>query len=160
MEDIFGLEFQPQLDILYYFGCGGGGEGQYGHLRENLANLRDFQIRRPEIVAPLRDTVRLVHGNHGDWHPLEVHLKVFCLKSFWGNVEKTVFMVKETVVDGGLDFALPHPRVDGSGLDMAGAEVLNLILHKGNKRRDDDAKTAFHERRHLETDGFPASGGQ
>ena len=160
LEDILRLEVETQLDVLDHFRRGSGGERQHGDLREYLADLRDFEVWRTEIITPLRNAMRLVHGNHGDGHTLEIDLEMVRLKTFRRNVQKAVFRIEKDIVDGGLYFALPHSGIDGTGLDAAGAQMLHLVLHQRNERGNHDAEAALDERRHLKADGLAAARGK
>ena len=64
-----------ELQLIHDVGdhCRGcrGGQSQHGNIRKELAYLRDAQKRRPEVVAPLRDAVRLVDNDKANRHVLE-----------------------------------------------------------------------------------------
>jgi len=49
------------------FGVGGSGEGRKRHV-QSAPQITDAKVVRPEIMPPLRDTMRLVHRNerHSD----------------------------------------------------------------------------------------------
>jgi len=53
-----------------------------------------------------------------------------------------------------------HSGIQGSGLDVAFAQVGYLVLHQGDEWRNDDAQSVEGEAGYLETDGLAAAGGQ
>ena len=63
-----GFSAQLLLDILYYFGRGGGGQGQDRCFRTDFADVDDFQIGRTEVVAPLGDAMCLVDSDEAYRH--------------------------------------------------------------------------------------------
>ena len=74
----FGINGQNVLDVLHHTRRGGGGEGEDGApplsppnwgevlSRNQLADLGDFEIRRTEIVAPLRNAVGFIDRDETD----------------------------------------------------------------------------------------------
>ena len=56
---------QPRGDLGARFGVGGGGERGQRHI-ERRSQFADAQVVGPEIVAPLADAMRLVHGDQPD----------------------------------------------------------------------------------------------
>ncbi len=65
------LQSQKCFDVIPYFFCRSRGKRSDHRPRGKLLNkLRDFQVARTEILAPLRNTVRLVHADHRDLHRL------------------------------------------------------------------------------------------
>src|SRR5688572_25149091 len=60
-----------QLQFIQYIFLGNGigtrRQCYYRYIREVLLNSRQPQILRPEIMPPLRYTVRLIYGKHCTW---------------------------------------------------------------------------------------------
>ena len=56
-------EVEVAADVVDDEGRGRGREGERGHAGQLLAHLRNAQVVGAEVVAPLRDAVRLVHGD-------------------------------------------------------------------------------------------------
>ena len=67
------------LDILHNLRRSGRRERQHGGMGKKLADIRYLEIRRTEIISPLRDTVSLVDGDETD-----LHMTQFLLKEFGG----------------------------------------------------------------------------
>ena len=63
----------PELlaDVLDHVGDRGGGEREHRRIAELLQRIADLQEGGPEVVAPLRDAVRLVHHEQRDAPPLQ-----------------------------------------------------------------------------------------
>ena len=61
-EDAALLELQPFPDVAPRRRIGGGGQRDARHGGKALMQHGELQIFRPEVVAPLRDAVRLVDG--------------------------------------------------------------------------------------------------
>ena len=121
------------------------------------ADLPDFQVVRPEIIAPLRDTVGFVHHDEGNVHPSEPSLEEAGGEPFGGEVEELVVAVGG-VVQGQLDILPVHAGVDRNGADPALGQVLDLVFHQGDERGDDERDSLFHQGGNLEADGFSAAG--
>ena len=52
---------------------------------------------------------------------------------------------------------ITHACVDGSGTDVSLAEVLHLVFHEGDKRRDNEAQSTHSHGRDLEAQTFAAT---
>ena len=50
--------------------------------------------------------------------------------------------------------------MDGDGPDAPVFQVLHLVLHEGDERRDNESQSFLHHGRDLEADGFAAAGGE
>ena len=64
---------------------------------------------------------------------------------------------KDGIFEGGQYAVVGHAAVDGSSTDAPTAQVLHLVLHQGNERRDDNADTLLCQCRHLESDALAAT---
>ena len=68
------------LDILHHLRCGCGSECQHRHTRQQLPDFGYLKIRRTEVVAPLRNAVRLVDGEQRNIQVL-LHPRNFSLQT-------------------------------------------------------------------------------
>lgn len=133
-------------DVVPHFGRSRGGKG--GGLRpaDPVQRLAQPQVVRPEIVAPLTQTVRLVDGEEGDFHLLqrrEKRLVAEALRRHVDQLEPSVAKVAQAV-------ALLGPRdgaVDERGGDPAPLQRLHLILHQAHERTDHDGHAVATQRR-------------
>ena len=116
-------------------------------------------VVRPEVIAPLRDAVRLVHDDERDGEDGQVTLEKPGLEPFGGDIQEFAFAVGG-VVQGKVHFVSAESGMDGDGLDSTACQVLDLVLHQGDEGRDHEREAVAHHGRHLETHRFPASGGE
>src|SRR5690606_10413909 len=93
------------------FQGGRRGKGNEGHLRMESSDFGNIQIGLPEVIAPLRDTVRLVHSYHIDIHLFESFNEQIGFQSFWRDIEKLIIPIN-AIVQNGIDFSLAHARVN------------------------------------------------
>ena len=158
-EDVGGAEMELLLNVVDGARGGRGGEGQHGDVgQERLADFGDAEVRGAEIVAPLRDAVTLVDGQQADAHGTELRAEAFGGEAFGREVEELV-VAEDAVVELGVDLGRGHAHVDGCGLDAASAQVVHLVFHQGDERRDDEAEPVHGQRGNLEGERFAAAGG-
>src|SRR5690606_26144537 len=62
------FHLQLFLDICTNLWSSRGGQCQHGNFWMKWTDQRYFQIRRTEIISPLRNTVRLIHSDQIDLH--------------------------------------------------------------------------------------------
>ena len=67
-EDRRGLDVQPSAHVLASLVVGGRRERHERDAGEEIAQLSQLDVLRPEVVAPLADAVRLVDREQGDLH--------------------------------------------------------------------------------------------
>ncbi len=151
-------ELQVAHDVLRHGIRRRGREGQYRDAREPFAQLGDAQVRGAEVVAPLRDAVGLVDGQQRDVHPHDAQPEGLRREALGCHVEE-LHVAVDAVVERDVDLARREPRVDRHGGDAAGPQAVDLILHQGDERRDDDAQTLARHRRDLIGQRLAASGG-
>ena len=110
-------------------GCNDGTAGQGGD--EGF----DREVARPEILSPLRDAVRLVHGDEGDLQLLRERGKGAAVQPLGRYVQQAELAPAQTGQD------LPpllrvKAAVEIGGGDAVLAQSLDLILHERDERRD------------------------
>ena len=135
------------LNILHNIWRSGGRKGQNRHLaeavlQEQVAYASDTQIGRSEIVAPLRDAVCFVHGDHAYRQFQEAFAEGFALQAFGRDVEEMVG-TELTVVEGYALLVVRHTGVDGSGVDAPFTQILDLVLHQGDEGCDYEAQASL-----------------
>ncbi len=64
LKKVFFAEMQFFLNIVHHFGCGSSREGQHRNIGQYFTNIGNAQVRRPKIVAPLRDAMRFINRYH------------------------------------------------------------------------------------------------
>ena len=78
-------------------------------------------------------------------------------EAFRGKIQKTASIVGKAFPSH-TDFTGRHRRMKEHCLDTPEAQVVHLILHKRNQRRNHNSKAAKDKPRHLKRNGFSASG--
>ena len=144
------------MDVVDDFRRRRGGQGQYGSLGDIGTDVGNLQVGRSEVVAPLRDAVRLVDGQQTDFHLLQCLDEGIGLQAFRRDIKELQSTVSGLVV-GQLQCIGVHARIDGCRRDAFVDEVRHLVFHQRNEGRDDDAEAVHGHRRHLETDALAAT---
>ena len=141
---------------------GRGGERDARHIRKALVQHGQLDVLGAEVVAPLRHAMRLVDGEQRQSRPF--------LQAFQ-QVEKTPGHESFRRDVGDVDLAGQQGALDGrafsrglAGIQEGGGDAgflqrRDLILHKGDQRRDDDAGAASQQRRDLVAHGLAAARG-
>ena len=145
-------------DVLRHLRRGRGREGDHGRIHE-LAQRADLQVIRAEVIAPLRDAVRLVHDDVAQGQHVQVRPEQGRAEALGRDVQELEIPVRR-VVEGEVHLPAVHPGVDGQGADPPVGEVLHLVLHQGDQRRDHERKALLHQGGHLEAHGLAPAGGQ
>ena len=152
------VETQAVHDVVGDELRGRGREGQNGNAGELLAQLGDAQVGGPEVVAPLRDAVGLVDGEQLHVHAHDAQPERFRSQPLGSHVEELDVAV-DAVVQGDVDLPGRESGVDGHGRDAPGPQAVDLVLHQGDERRDDDAETLAGERGNLVGERLAAARG-
>jgi len=139
-------------------GLGGRGQGDARQIREALGKLPELEILRPEIVAPLRDAMRLVNGDQRQRAGLEQGEGTRLHQALRGNVEQIQPAAAQVVFNRAPAFGAQR-GVEDLGAHAIGLERLDLVAHQGDQRRDDDTRAGAHQRRNLVAKRFAAPGG-
>ena len=143
--------------VVHHFRCGRGGQRHDRSFRSYLPKLSNAEIRRAEIIAPLRDAMRFVNHNQTNRQMTELLKEPVIPEAFRGKIQKTASIVGKAFPSH-TDFTGRHRRMKEHCLDTPGTQVVHLILHKRNQRRNHNSKAAKDKPRHLKRNGFSASG--
>ena len=150
-------QFQLLDHVLTDLGGGRCRVGVYRYPRQPLFQELQLPVFGPKIVAPLADTVCLVDGHQGHvggGQRIE-HSRLH--QPFRGNVQQLqvpdLQVLKDTAARVGF-----HAAVETRRRDTGGVESIDLILHQGNQRRDNQAHPGTDNSRSLETQGLAAPG--
>jgi hypothetical protein len=141
-------------------GSGGRGgcrrERDRGRRAQLLPVSADRAVVWPELVPPLADAVRLVHGEQArvEAHPVE-----HALESLGRHVEQLESAGPERVPHRASHLGLLGAAQVRGG-DAPAPERRHLVLHQRDQRRDHEREPREQQRRHLEAERLPASGGQ
>ncbi len=105
LEGVGALQVQLLNDVFLHPWRSRSGKGYAGRIGQELLKRRYFQVRGPEIVAPLRDTVRLVYCQQVYLHLLRTRHKQLRLQSLRRHVEEFHLAVN-AVIQGNVYFSL------------------------------------------------------
>ncbi len=117
------------------------------------AKVGDTQIGGAEVIAPLRYAVSLVDHYQADLHLMKLLDKRLALQFLRRQIED-LQLPKPAAVERQPLFGARETRMDGSGRDVACAEIVNLIFHQRDQGRDHERNPRKHQRRNLKRDRF------
>ena len=144
-------------DVVLNDGCCGRGQRQDRRGAQQVQMLAEHAVVGAEIVAPLRDAVRLVDGDERRL-ALAQHLgKAGDAQPLRRDEEKLQAAVQ--VVDAGLARALAiQSGVNARDLQTACRELGGLIFHERDERADDQRGAAARDGRQLVAERFARAG--
>ena len=160
LETGFQHQLFPEGQLLHnVFGNTGGGRGGEGDDRgmDSLPQLPDLQVIRPEIISPLGYTMGLIYDYITDIQDFQVGPKQERPQPLGTQVEELVSPVGG-IVQGQVNFLPAHSGMHRNGFDTPLLEVLDLVFHQGDQRRDHEGEPVGHQARNLETDRLPSTG--
>ncbi len=115
---------------------------------QRVLDLLERQVRRPEVVAPLRHAVRLVDDEEAHLLPAQLLRQLSGRGALGRDVDDLVTALFDALE--GLALFLARLRRVEARRDGAGAPELDqLIAHERQQRRDDDGDPRQLERRQL-----------
>jgi hypothetical protein len=142
------------LDLL----GGGGGEGGDGHGGEVLPQAREEEVVGAELVAPLRDAVRLVDGKEADADLFQFLQERVEGEALRGRVEE-VQVARVEIVRNGASFGRRLRRVHEGRAQAVLAGPVHLVLHERDEGADDDAAAGKKVGGELVAEGLAPSRG-
>ncbi len=148
---------EPLDDLLARERIGGGGERDARRVGKAFVQRGELQVLRAEVVAPLRDAVRLVDRDQRDMHSIEQFQEAGRDGALGRDVEQVEFARAQRRLDlarfargeRGVERRCAH-----AGLTQRG----DLVLHQRDQRRDDDPASLAQQRRQLVTHRLAAAG--
>ncbi len=148
---------QLQGYVVDHARSGGGRQCQHGRLKSGfLAQPRDVEIGRAEVVAPLRDAVCLVDHHERDLHRCQQSGEARRVEAFGSHVDQFDKPLAALLV-GVVRLVGRHAAVDAAGRDVAAPQIVGLVLHQRYERSDDHGDAREHQRRHLERERLAAA---
>ena len=134
-----------------------GGQRQAHGLREPSPHIDDLAILGPEVVAPLRDAVGFVDGQTGDGQTIEQRQRAILEQGLGRQVQQlggaAAHQLLVVPVGAAVQGAVQHHRIDPQG-----PQLLHLILHQRDQRRDHHREPIEQQRRELVAEGLPTTG--
>ena len=158
LDDIGLAKTQLLLNVVHHLRRGGGREGQHRDIGLEAAQVGYAKIGRPEVVAPLRDAMGLIHRDEAHVDAVELVLEERGGKPLGRHIEQ-FGVAEDAVVERLHDLALRHSAIHSCGDDAPLAQMGHLVLHQGDEGRDDDAHALLGQGRHLEGDALAATRG-
>ncbi len=132
------LHAQVLDDVLLHLGRGRGRQGEDGHLGvDGLDGVAQTTVLGTEVVAPLRDAVRLVDGEERDGDLLQEFHRLLLRQCLRGHVEQLRVALQQVLFHLGHLGAVER-RVEEVGHTLAPRGVahgVHLVLHQRYQRR-------------------------
>ena len=149
------------LNVRAHFVGGRGRKGYHRCMSDTQDGGPDVAVFGAEVVSPLRNAVRFVHGIERNLDGLQ-KLHVLILAQRLGcDVQKfrcSALNVVHNLLNGGL----VKRRVEVMGHATVFAHAVHhvhLVLHQGDEWRDNDGRSFHQERRQLVAQAFSATSG-
>jgi len=137
---------------------GRGGQGNARDVGEQLGQLPQLQVLRPEVVSPLRHAVRFVDGEQGDVQVAQEIEHARLHQALGGQVEHLHLAATNARSQVALLFGAEGgvQRCSGHAQFFQGGD---LVVHQRDERRHHHRKARAQQGRHLEAQGLAATGG-
>ena len=127
------------------------------HAGEAVPQYGELEVLRPEVVTPLRDTVRLVDGEERHVDLVEQRQRPFAQEPFRRGIQQVDatraeprFDVEHRVVrQRRIEIRRPHARLE---------QRSDLVAHQRDERRDDHRRAVADERGNLVAERFAPAG--
>ena len=151
------LDPEPRSNVGNDGRRGGRGQRQHALGAELAGSLGELEVVGPEVVAPLRDAVRLVDREERDSSARELREEALVVEALGCDVEELQRAAAEPLADLAL-LVGTEARVEPGRLDPSSLQEVDLILHQRDQRRDDDRHAVEQQRRQLVAEALPAAG--
>jgi hypothetical protein len=128
-------------DLLAHGRGGGGGEREHRRMAERLDRRADAQVVGAEVVAPLRDGVRLVHHEQRDAAIAQPRQHVL-VRELLGSEQDVLDFLLRHILQQLLASAVGERRVERRRLHAFCTilDRIHLVLLERDERRDDDRR--------------------
>ncbi len=149
---------QPGQNVGARGGIGGRGESHGLHAAELRLHLAKPRIFRTEIMAPLRDAMRLVDGQELDLGALEQIERVRPHQPLRRDIDEAQFAAHQAIEHRAV-FVRIVGGIERRGGNTIAAQLRDLIAHERDQRRHHNGKAlAAEQRRKLVTQRLAAPG--
>ncbi|MNF56383.1 hypothetical protein D3C84_378670 [compost metagenome] len=151
------LQVQARDDLFAGPLVGGGGQGDARYMGKQLGQLAQLQVFGAEVMTPLRNAVGFVDGEQRNIKALQERQHARLDQAFWCQVQHFHFATLDPC--GQVTLLLgAQGRIEGRGGNTQFVQGRDLIVHQRNQRRNHDRQAFAQQCRHLETQGFAATG--
>ena len=153
------VEAQQADDVLAHLGRGRGGEGRDDGTPGQGADAgRYLEVAGSEILAPVGDAVRLVHGDERDLGPAERIGKGGALQPLGRYVEQAVDIPAQAAEHLAV-LLRAQAAVEAGGGDARAAQGVHLVLHQRDERGDHQRQPRQQHGRELIAQRLAPAGG-
>src|SRR3984893_906598 len=143
-------------DVRAGWRVGGGRHRDELKIADRLRRLREAEIFGPEIGPPLRDAMGLVNGENVGSRLAKKGGRIRTREALRRDVEEAITAALQARLDCRIVFAAVR-RVQRGGGNSTGLQLLHLIAHQRDQRRDDDGEPRAHDRGQLIAKRFARS---
>ena len=137
---------------------GGGGDGEAGHAGEQALQAAKGAVIRAEVMAPLADAVRLVHGDQRNVHVREPFGEAGA-EAFGRDVEQIHLTALGCAERRAAGIEI-HRAVEAFSAHADLFQRVHLVGHQRDQRRDDDPAAVAQQCRDLVAERLAAAGRQ
>ena len=137
---------EPAEDLVADDGGRGRGAGQHARGRHLGQQPPDLEVLRAEVVPPFADAVRLVDRDQRDLDVVHEPAEAGVAQPLRGDVYERVGPPPHRR-HAPADLVAVQGRGQERGAHSAGGEGLNLVVHQGHERRDDERRPRQRHRR-------------
>ena len=148
---------QPRDDVAARRLVGGRGEGDGLGDAERVAQRREVHVVGTEVVAPLRDAVRLVDREHRGLRGAEHRHHLGLGEPLRRDIGEPQFAPRDLLGDVAVLGKIVGGIERGSG-DAVALELRHLVAHQRDQRRDHDGEPVAQQRRKLIAQRLAAAG--
>ena len=138
-------------------GVGRGGERHRLHAAERRLHRAERGIFGTEVVAPLRNAMRLVDRQQRDLGALEKIDRVGFQQPFRRHIDEAQFAARDLIEDRPVLRRIVR-RVERRRGDAIAAQLRHLIAHQRDQRRHHDGEAVAKQRRQLVAQRLAAAG--
>ena len=148
---------QRRQDVSAGAWIGRRGQCDARHPGEDVRQSAQLAKFRPELVAPLRNAVRLVNSDQRQPQPGQPVDRAVAEQPLGRDVEQVEALLDQ-VARNGSGFRRIKLGMQRAGVDTDLAQRGNLVIHQRNQWRDDHRGAGPTQRRNLIADAFAAAG--
>ena len=145
-------------DVLLHVHRCRGSEGQHLRPVQRRHGFPEAQVIGAKIVPPFGYAMGFVDREKRHMHARNGIYKPWAAKTFRRDVQQVV-VARPACLQTLLLLARRQRAVDVRGGDALGLQGVDLILHQGDERRNDQRAALPEHRRQLVAEGFAAAGG-
>ena len=147
------------LDDVAAHGVGGRGrQRDRGRLAQHPAEVSEAGVVGPEVVPPLADAVGLVDRQQLQPHRPDRLQEAAAAKAFGHDVDQLVLACRHPV-QARAQLGHRERAVDQRHRQPQGLELIDLVLHQGDQRRDHQRQAIEHQGGQLVAKALAAAGG-